>query len=176
MALSAQAAQAQNGTWTEQPALLSEWYVAYAGPGTYYTRDIPLRPGQQQLRFTTANNPWGACFINMRVRVTSPYSGPWQTLYNDQDHCLFGNVRWPGVPVSQGVYKIELEWTGASGSAHTLTYDLLTAPNANRAFSDSDGNEMLLWSGGRTPRSISRSCCSKASTPSTPSAPRFTTS
>lgn len=137
-------AAAQSTSWVEDPDVLTRAYVAWAGPGSYYTEDIALRPGQQPLRFSMGSN----CFFVVEVRVVSPYVGSWETIHDTSDQaCLFGSVRWPGVPTGTGPYRIEMRYRGLSGSWRDFTYDLIVAPNAQRAFRDANYNEMVLWTG-----------------------------
>ena len=66
---------AASQAWTDDPAVLTKPYVAFAGPGTYYTRDIAIRSAQEPLVFST-----GTCTLKIEARVVAPYLGQWETL------------------------------------------------------------------------------------------------
>ncbi len=135
--------------WTETPSLLTQNRYALAPYRAPYVDPISIRQGQEALYFSTDGT---AAFIRMDVcRVTQTMicendgTTGWSRLYEGAP--TYQSVRWTGVPQTLGVYDIKLRYYKIDGNGSVFQYRLAVVPSAYRAFSDAQGNSMVMWQG-----------------------------
>ena len=131
--------------WQEQTSLETTLHI-YGGTGDYHEPDLFLRDGQYRLAFFT-NYP----FDRMDLRYTDRY-GNWSNWFTravggDAFERVYFYPPWD----KPGAYKIAMRWhTGVGQGKSNNEYDAYIVPAADRMFTDTDGNYMVLWEGGST--------------------------
>ncbi len=135
--------------WSEAPSLLNSYHIAYAPYRALYVQPIAIRQGQQDLNFSSA----GTSFFRMEVCVVTQAEpceadgegSGWNMLYQGPQSVQ--PKRWVSVPQTVGLHSVKLRYLRLAGRKQVSKFSLYVAPPAQRAFSDGEGNAMVMWEG-----------------------------
>ncbi len=130
-------AQRGRSAWAEASSLQTTLAI-YAGSGFYYDPDLFLRAGQHTLAFLVDQ-----VFYRMDVS----YDGGGWTKVSDRGGNLNPVIVTPPWTTT-GVHRLKMRWLNEAGKFQEHAYRVVVVPAADRMFSDSDENSMVLWKGG----------------------------
>jgi len=135
-------AQSNPNSW-EQTSVTDPLEYVYAGPGTYYTQPLFIRPGQNIVF------EFGPVIYNIiQIRVDEIHGSSWQTEWT-------GTASGPHVydPAwsNLGVYTLRLRWKEPTSSVYnSYSWTVYVIPSAQKVFKDNSGNRMIMWDNNNT--------------------------
>ena len=138
--------------WAETPSFLTEDYVAYSERNMVYVDPIAIRQGQQDVLFDTRGTFFlrmDVCIVTATVECDEGSEGnEWVTLWDNGQ--TGQRVPWTtatGLPQSLGEHSVRMRYFVVHGPAEDFTYQFIVVPPAQRAFTDGQGNSMIMWQG-----------------------------